>query len=151
MNRGLACALGVTVLNDSTDNKILLHVPLHPSGSSLLKFQNPGLQRSHLCPSTFVLQIQRPATKLASGSFFPSHSPPLTPPTESQLQAENKNTEWINLQTCTRWIVATLLLIIQALYTSLFPNWHPVAHDFEYKHLSWQISFCRNVLNIYNI
>ncbi len=65
-------------------------LPLQPSGSSLLKFQNPALHRSHLDPSTFVLQIHRPASNPASGSFLPSHSPPLTPPTESQLQAIRK-------------------------------------------------------------
>lgn len=112
----LDCDRCLVLMTAMTTKIFYMYLPLHPSGSSLLKFQNPGLQRSHLCPSTFVLHIQRPANKPASGSFFPSHSPPLTPPTESQLQAKNKIIKRIKLQNCTRWIVCTLVLIQQALY-----------------------------------
>lgn len=65
-------------------------LPSQPSGLDFCMFQKFGLHLLHLFPSTFVLQIHRPATSPASGSVLPSHSPPLTPPTESQLHAADK-------------------------------------------------------------
>lgn len=78
--------------------KWITNLRSHPSGLSVVMFQNPSRHTSHRRPSTWGLQMQRPAIRSWSGSVRLSHSPPCSDPMGSQSHSVKNESQYVKIK-----------------------------------------------------